>query len=255
MSKNFELLQQLEGERWRNESSLVSPRLVRLGSLRSAVGPRTAPQLIQLAERLFLPGQSRARVVVFAGAEAGVGCTWTAAHVAQVLSSYTTDAVGIVDAGASPGVSRYFDAASLEESGSKDDGVTRISPHPDGSLWLVSSFDEADPGVPNTRRVCECWGGRDVAPANWTLTESGIQELRKHVEYVLIDAPPVTYGSAALPLAASADGVVLVVKAGETRRNTVRFAIQQLQSAGAKLLGTVFNQQEDRIPDAIYKCL
>jgi Mrp family chromosome partitioning ATPase len=49
--------------------------------------------------------------------------------------------------------------------------------------------------------------------------------------------------------------VVLVVKAGETRRDAVRSAIQQLESAGAKLLGTVFNQQEDRIPDAIYKRL
>jgi len=50
-----------------------------------------------------------------------------------------------------------------------------------------------------------------------------------------------------------ADGAVLVLKAGHTRRPVARLAIAELEAAGVKILGTVLNQRDYPIPEAIYK--
>jgi cellulose biosynthesis protein BcsQ len=232
MSQNFELLQKLESERRGHAPASASPRITRLRRPRSEFSPRATRELCNLAEQLFLLNPPRARVVVFAGVETGVGCTWLTAHLAQVLSSYTSGSIGLVDAGTAAGAGQFIGPG---EDDSKDAGIAGQEA---GTLWLVSAQEDSD-GNLATRAVAE----------------KRILELRKWFEYVLIDAPPVAYGSAALPLAAAADGAVLIVKAGETRREAVEGAIQQLEAAGGKLLGTVLNQQESRIPEAIYKRL
>jgi MinD-like ATPase involved in chromosome partitioning or flagellar assembly len=157
--------------------------------------------------------------------------------LAQVLASYTPGSIGLLEAAASPGISRFFDVEPVKEASPSDDPVTSRY---DGNLWLVHTTDDAD---------------QDDTSANRAIAENTIRQLRGMFDYVLIDAPPSVYGSWALPLATSADGVVLVVKAGETRRDAVQIAIRQLEVIGGKLLGTVLNQQEQRIPDAIYKRL
>jgi Mrp family chromosome partitioning ATPase len=63
----------------------------------------------------------------------------------------------------------------------------------------------------------------------------------------------VVVGSSSLTLGTLADGVVLVLKAGHTRRPAVHLAITELEGAGVKVLGTVLNQRDYPIPDAIYK--
>lgn len=62
---------------------------------------------------------------------------------------------------------------------------------------------------------------------------------REAATFVIIDAPPVTAVADALSIAAAADGTLLVVRAGQTRRPAAQRAKEQLQRVGANLLGVV----------------
>ncbi len=67
---------------------------------------------------------------------------------------------------------------------------------------------------------------------------------RKYFTTILIDAPPVLPLADFELMAHACDGVVLVVKARRTERDTLKKAIGQIEPK--KLIGTVFNGVEDR---------
>jgi capsular exopolysaccharide synthesis family protein len=68
-----------------------------------------------------------------------------------------------------------------------------------------------------------------------------LETLRDAAELVLFDAPPVVAVTDAALLAPRVDGVLLVVDAGATRRDTARRARAQLEKVNARLLGVVLN--------------
>jgi len=65
--------------------------------------------------------------------------------------------------------------------------------------------------------------------------------LRKKYKRIVIDSPPITAVTDAVVLAKSADGVVLVVRVGDTPRQVVQNGLKQLQSVNAHILGVVLN--------------
>jgi len=68
-----------------------------------------------------------------------------------------------------------------------------------------------------------------------------IERLKKAADITVFDAPPVLSVTDAVVLALQADGVLLVVEAGRTRRTAARNAVDQLGRVGAKVLGVVLN--------------
>lgn len=68
--------------------------------------------------------------------------------------------------------------------------------------------------------------------------ESLSQELRQHFDYILYDAPPLTYPDSRL-LSKHADGFLLVVTANRTPRALIESALDALDSR--KLVGLVYN--------------
>jgi capsular exopolysaccharide synthesis family protein len=68
-----------------------------------------------------------------------------------------------------------------------------------------------------------------------------LERLQEEYDFVILDSPPVLPVTDASVLAREADGVVLVVKGHDTPRELVRRARDQLQQAGARLLGVVVN--------------
>jgi len=68
-----------------------------------------------------------------------------------------------------------------------------------------------------------------------------IERLKKAADIVIFDAPPVLSVTDAVVLALQADGVLLVIEAGRTRRTAARNAVDQLGRVGAKVLGVVLN--------------
>jgi Mrp family chromosome partitioning ATPase/uncharacterized protein involved in exopolysaccharide biosynthesis len=68
-----------------------------------------------------------------------------------------------------------------------------------------------------------------------------LQELAKSFDLVILDTPPVLATADAGILASIADGVLLVVRAGQTDRVAAQRAHQQLVNVGARIVGTVLN--------------
>jgi capsular exopolysaccharide synthesis family protein len=66
-----------------------------------------------------------------------------------------------------------------------------------------------------------------------------IARLAQEAEVILFDAPPVVAVTDASLLASKVDGVLLVVKAGNTRRDHVRAAKSRLEKVNANLVGAV----------------
>jgi capsular exopolysaccharide synthesis family protein len=70
--------------------------------------------------------------------------------------------------------------------------------------------------------------------------ERFLAEAKNRVSVVVLDSPPVTL-SDSLALSTKADGVLLVVRLGETPRARAQEAVRQLRGVGANLLGIVLN--------------
>ena len=73
-----------------------------------------------------------------------------------------------------------------------------------------------------------------------------LDELAKNADVVVIDSPPVLPVTDAAVLAQDVDGVLLVVDAGETKRETVQRAVESLRQVGAYLIGVVLNRVSTR---------
>ncbi len=68
-----------------------------------------------------------------------------------------------------------------------------------------------------------------------------IEELERETDMVLIAASPLLSFADSLLLASRVDGVVLIVRAGETPREVIRKGIESLQSLGAHIVGGILN--------------
>ena len=71
--------------------------------------------------------------------------------------------------------------------------------------------------------------------------EDLIAQLRTQAEFILFDAPPVLAVTDAALRATKMDGVLLVINAGETRRDHVERAREILERVRARVIGAVLN--------------
>ncbi len=82
-----------------------------------------------------------------------------------------------------------------------------------------------------------------------------LRDLRTQYDYILIDTPPVIPVTDSAILGAIADGVILVIKAGETQRGIIGRSCELLNQAHAKIIGHVLTGIEYFVPNYIYRYL
>lgn len=82
-----------------------------------------------------------------------------------------------------------------------------------------------------------------------------LEVFRRRFDWTIVDAPPITVYPDAVALAAMVDGVVLVLRAENTRWEVAQRAQSLLAEADARVLGAVLNRRKYHIPSAIYKTL
>jgi len=83
-----------------------------------------------------------------------------------------------------------------------------------------------------------------------------LRQVRDQYDIVIVDTPPVNIITDAAVLAASADGVVLVARAGVTTAPALAYAVEQLRHVRADVLGVVLNDidlDRDAVYDGTYK--
>jgi len=68
-----------------------------------------------------------------------------------------------------------------------------------------------------------------------------LRSLGERFDYVIIDAPPMISVSDPIILSTLVDGVILVVKSGESKGESLRRACQDLSTVGARILGVTLN--------------
>ncbi len=205
----------------------------------------TREEQIKLVQRVFLSDSKAPRAVVFTGLERGAGCSWVCARAGETLADQVGGSVCVVDANLrSPSLHEYFGADNhcglidiLLRSGPVRRFAQQLSP---SNMWLVPCGSSAsDPRTLMTSDRLRLL----------------ISELRTEFQYVLIDAPPLSlYVDAAL-LGQLADGMVMILKANCTHRETAWRAKESLDAANVRLLGVVLNKRTFPIPEAIYRKL
>ena len=75
-----------------------------------------------------------------------------------------------------------------------------------------------------------------------------IQELKFYYDYLILDSPPVIPVSDPMLLAQAIDGVLMVVKAGETARQVAQRAVDIMTTNRANVLGVVLNNARNSLP-------
>ena len=73
-----------------------------------------------------------------------------------------------------------------------------------------------------------------------------LSELRAHFDYVIVDSSPLLAVTDAAILAADADGVLIMARFGQTKREQLAHAVGNLKDVGAPLLGAVFTMTPAR---------
>jgi Mrp family chromosome partitioning ATPase len=79
-----------------------------------------------------------------------------------------------------------------------------------------------------------------------------MEQLRREFDYCLIVGPPIGISADALVMGRMADGVLLVLEAHETRRDSAIAAKEMLAAAKVPLLGAVLCNRTFPIPQTLY---
>jgi Mrp family chromosome partitioning ATPase len=249
MSKNFELLQQ--ADKLHDISNLSQSRpslpLESAASVPSLeMGEAARDEITKLVRRLFqIPGTEAPRMVVFAGTEKGNGCSWLCARLAEFLATQVSGSVCLLDCNfRSPSLHQEFGLPNhygLSDALRRNDAIQpylRSLSRP--NFWLFSCGSPVENG--------QALLGSDRMRLL-------VQELREEFDYIIVDAAPLDAGTDSIVLGGLSNGVVLVLKANSSRRDTAAKAVQELHTANVPVRGVVLNRRTFPIPEAIYKHL
>jgi polysaccharide biosynthesis transport protein len=80
----------------------------------------------------------------------------------------------------------------------------------------------------------------------------GIAELRRRFKFIVIDSPPIMAATDAVIISALTDGVLLVVRSGQTPKEAFTRARDLLMAVKCRLLGVVLNAVDSSAPDYYY---
>ena len=248
MSRNFDLMHDMERYHEIVPIQPVKPT-ISLAKAEEVAYQQPVPvneENLRLVQQLLAPQSHDApRLVVFAGVEHGNGCTHTAVSVAETLAANGGRSICMVDANfRSPALAGMFGVNNdhgLSDALSRD-GLIRsfVEPVRNDSLWLLStgSLAAESPNLLSSERlIARCL------------------ELREEFDIVLVDAPPLAHYADAIALGRLSDGVVLVIEAESTRKDSAIAAVENLRSSEVRILGAVLNKRVYPIPEKLYSKL
>ena len=143
-----------------------------------------------------------------------------------------------------PGVRR-----ALNLTGTRDVGLSSY-------LAGVCSLDEVTIPHPTINNLSALTTG-PIPPSPADLLSShrmrdGIADLRRRYKFVVVDSPPIMAATDAVIISALTDGVLLVVRSGETPKEAFTRTRDLLAAVKGRLLGVVLNGVDSSAPDYYY---
>jgi capsular exopolysaccharide synthesis family protein len=248
MSRNFDLLHDMERYHEVRSVQTIEPAIRIPGTDDTPYQKPAAVDdgSVRLVQQLLAPQAVDApRMIVFAGIEHGNGCTHTAVSVAETLAASGDRSVCLVEANfrspAKSGIFRTNNEQGLSDALSRDGKVrSYIKSSRVNNLWIMSA-------------------GLQAAESSNLLSSERLkarcQELREEFDIVVVDAPPLAHYADAIALGRLADGVVVVIEAEATRKESALAAVENLRSAEVKIIGAVLNKRVYPIPEKVYSIL
>lgn len=184
------------------------------------------------------------QVILVTSALPREGKTTAAANLAVTLAQLGDKTV-LVDADLrKPGVGRLLNLGTGKYAGMSS------------YLAGVSSLDLVTiphPAIPNLAAIPT--GPLPPNPADLLSSHKlseAIAELRTKFKFIVIDSPPIMAATDAVILSVQADGVLLVVRSGETPKEAFTRTRDLLLSVKCRLLGVVLNAVDANAPDYYY---
>jgi Mrp family chromosome partitioning ATPase len=199
----------------------------------------------KLIDQLFPSDAPKKRKLIFTAPDRATGCSWLIARIAMKLTKRLSGSICVVDANLHwPTLHCLF-------------GI-------ENRVGFLQLLLHQQPPSAVTQRVGETnlW----VMPSGGLLPDSHgmfavetlkpcIDELSREFDYLLIDTPAMRASADSSLIGRLTDGVVLVIAANSTQRDTALNAKTILEAANIPILGAVLNKRTFAIPDSIYQML
>ena len=183
----------------------------------------------------------RLRVILLTSASPSEGKSTVAAYLALVHAEQGHKTLLIDGDMRRPSAHKFFDIANTtglsrvlaKDANWKD---VLVKPRADTDLYVM-------PAGPPTRRAPDL-----IGPGLPQL----LDEAREEFDLIILDAPPLLGFPEPLQMAASADGVLIVTKAGQTDRKAVSVVLNTLNELRANVIGVVLNQVRKDLSSSYY---
>lgn len=175
------------------------------------------------------------RTVMFIASQGGEGTSTVTAQFAQSLAGDERLRVLLVDA-----------------------HVLRPAYAPDGSPTATPPgharpYRQGPSGTPVPDLMPLSEHAREAHTLTPDSLRASLDAIASGYDWILIDGPPVLESPDAATLGVVADGIVVVVQAGRTKRPVLSRSVDLMNRAGGRVLGMVLNRRRLEIPEFIYR--
>ena len=189
--------------------------------------------------------EKKSRVILFTSAIRGEGKTTVVASLARVLSLGESQKILLVDCSVrNPEIGRLFGAKGgkgiIDFLEGRANLAEIIQPVTHGVLDLVTT------GASDSLDITQPLFNSDRFAAF-------IKGVAEAYDYVLIDSSAILEAPETPIVGSHADGIVMVVHAGKTRREVIKRAMVMVQKLDGKFIGAVLNRKKYHIPEFLYR--
>ena len=203
-------------------------------------------ELVKLVRNAFLfPNSHAPRLVCFSSIERG-GAAEICLRTAETLSQQVSGSICLVEGNVQ--APSLHDLLGIRNTRGLVDAMKEPAPIieyaanvGENNLWFLSLGATA--GV----SVAGLFGSERL--------RTRLAELKEQFDYVLMDAPTASLDGDAILLGQMTDGLILVLEANSTRRETARMIKENLDKAKVKILGAILNNRSFPIPEKLYRKL
>lgn len=180
--------------------------------------------------------EGRPMSFVFSSLAAGTGTTTVSYFFAYVLAADAAHK-NILFVDFDPKVSKPALTFARATFFVGQENISALLSQPDTNLDVVSVRVGPDRSIASS----SAWFGDFMAMAHQTY------------DIIIVDAPPIADTHMAYAPARASDGIVLVLRAGESRYPAINALVNDLKGMGIATLGSVLNNRQYPIPKALLK--
>jgi capsular exopolysaccharide synthesis family protein len=183
----------------------------------------------------FLSVDNPPRVILVTSSLPGEGKSTTAINIALALAEAEHEVVLVDGDMRRPSVAKYLGLVGAVGFSSVLSNQVSVSEAIQKSRYPGLSVLTSGGTPPNPSELLGSLAAKNV-----------LEDLRKQFDYVIVDSSPLLAVTDAAILAAGADGVLIMARAGQTKRDQLAHAIGALADVGATLLGAVLTMVPTR---------